>query len=112
MTTAAARYLDDLELRAREARRRYEEMAQALERYRESIPRVGVFGQPPKRTPMQTRMMHHLVRRLHHLELLQGRLLDDHYLASKGMALEGICPVCGRVDPPRGYPGCRHMEES
>ena len=112
MTTSPAwRHLDDLEERASTARRRFEEMAGAVGRYYDSIPPIVMFGRPPLRTEMQTRMLHHLLRKQRHLDLLQGRLMDEHYLAWKAMSMEGICPVCDRISPANGPQGCDHMVE-
>ena len=51
------------------------------------------------------------LRKLHHLELLQGRLMGQRHQASRAMEPEGACPDCNRVDPPRGPPGCAHTRK-
>ena len=57
-------------------------------------------------------MLGHLLRKLRHLQILESRLTNDHYLASRAYGLEGICPVCNQPSPVNGPPACSHMEDT
>ena len=109
MKSTAIVHLEQMQQDAQQAAEKHGSMHDAVERYLAGIPRRGSFGKTPRITEIQSRMLRHLLIRERHLEKRRHSLGLDYDLASMGLALDGICPVCSSVAPPWAAPACAHM---
>ena len=109
MKSTAIVHLEQMQQDAQQAAEKHGSMHDAVERYLAGIPRRGPFGKTPRITEIQSRMLRHLLIRERHLEKRRHSLGLDYDLASMGLALDGICPVCSSVTPPMAEPTCTHM---
>ena len=109
MKSTAIGHLEQMQQDAQQAAEKHGSMHDAVERYLAGIPRRGSFGKTPRITEIQSRMLRHLIIRERHLEKRRHSLGLDYDLASMGLALDGICPVCSSVTPPMAEPTCTHM---